>query len=129
MEFNDIRKRLYVLAAVILSVALILILLPFLQEIIFENILSRFSLEIDPDDDGVISLDGTEPSQAAIVILGLIANLFRIVKIILWMTIVISVVRLIITLIFGAALKKNSQYEISSLLRTVLSVIIYIVSF
>ncbi|NNE99180.1 MAG: mechanosensitive ion channel [Pyrinomonadaceae bacterium] len=129
MESENLQKRIYAFIAVIASVALVLILLPFLQELIFQNIYSQLNLEIDPDDDQVMSTDGTEPSQAATITLGLIANLFRVLKIILWMTIVIAFVRLTLAVIFGAALKKSSQYEISSLLKTVLSVIVYIVAF
>lgn len=128
MESQSLQKKIYLFIAIIATVSLVLILLPFLQDLIFQNIYSQLNLVIDADDQ-VMSTDGTDASQAAILTLSLIANLFRIVKIILWMTLVISVVRLIITVIFGAALKNSSQYEISSLLKTVLSVIIYIVAF
>ncbi len=128
MESQNLQRKIYLFIAIIATVAFVLILLPLFQELIDQNIHSQFSLVIDADDE-VMSTDGTEPSQAATIILGLIANLFRVVKIFLWMTIVISIVRLIVTIIFGAALKHSSQYEISSLLKTVLSVIIYIVAF
>ena len=128
MEPQNIQRKIYLFIAVIATVSLVLILLPFIQDLIFQNIYSQLNLVIDAEDQ-VMSTDGTVASQAAIITLGLIANFFRIIKIILWMTIVISVVRLIITVIFGAAFKNSSQYEISALLRTVLSVIIYIVAF
>ena len=59
----------------------------------------------------------------------LINNLFRVFKIILGMSLVIAIVRFLNFIAFGSALRSSSEYEISSLLRTVLSIIIYIVAF
>src|SRR4030095_9666096 len=47
----------------------------------------------------------------------------------LWMALVISIVRFFAYLIFGTAFRGSSQSEIPSLVRTVLSIIIYIVAF
>jgi small-conductance mechanosensitive channel len=58
-----------------------------------------------------------------------ILNLFRIIKIILGMAIVIIAVRYINYLIFHLALRNAAQNEISSLLKTVLSIIVSIVGF
>lgn len=58
-----------------------------------------------------------------------IRNLFQIFRIILGMSLVIAIVRCVNLIVFGAAFRKTSEYEISSLLRTVLSIIIYIVAF
>ena len=54
---------------------------------------------------------------------------FRVFRLLLWMAIVIAVVRFLSYLIFGAALRNAGEQEISSLLRTVMTVLIYIVSF
>lgn len=59
----------------------------------------------------------------------LIENLIRIFKIILWMAFVIIIVRLIVRLVFGSIIRKTSQTEIVSLVKTVLSIIVYIVAF
>lgn len=128
MESGELKKRIYLIIGIITFVALTLIILPLVEELIFRNIYSQLNLVINEADE-VMTTDGTEPTQAAQITLSLIAHLFRVIKIILWMTLVIAFVRLIITVIFGAALKGSGQYEISSLLRTVLSVIIYIVAF
>ena len=56
-------------------------------------------------------------------------NLFRIIKIFLWMALVISAVRFFTYLIFGTAFRNAAQAEALSLLKTVLSVILYIVAF
>ncbi len=59
----------------------------------------------------------------------LFKNILRIVNVIIWMTLVVSVIRFIDFLIFRAALLASNQNEISSLLRNVFSIIIYIVAF
>ncbi|MDH3528881.1 MAG: mechanosensitive ion channel family protein, partial [Acidobacteriota bacterium] len=53
----------------------------------------------------------------------------RVLRLLLWMAIVVSFVRYINYLVFGAALRNAGEEEISSLLRTVLTVGIYIISF
>ncbi|MBP6003118.1 MAG: mechanosensitive ion channel family protein [Pyrinomonadaceae bacterium] len=58
-----------------------------------------------------------------------IENLLSILKIFLWMVLVITVVRFITYVIFLAALRKSGQTEISSLLKTILSIVVYIVAF
>jgi small-conductance mechanosensitive channel len=58
----------------------------------------------------------------------LVDQIFRILKIILWMTLIVSVVRFVNQLIFKHAFG-SSSHEISSLLRNIFSIIIYIVAF
>jgi len=53
----------------------------------------------------------------------------RILKIILWMAIVITIVRFVAYVILRAATRGSAETEVSSLLKTVFSIIIYIVSF
>ncbi|CAA9402905.1 MAG: cAMP-binding proteins - catabolite gene activator and regulatory subunit of cAMP-dependent protein kinases [uncultured Pyrinomonadaceae bacterium] len=59
----------------------------------------------------------------------LFEHLFRILKIVLWMSLIVSIVRFVNHLVFSTALQRSNSYEISSLLRNVFSIIIYIVSF
>ena len=58
----------------------------------------------------------------------LLDHIFRILKIILWMSLIVSIIRFVNQLVFGTAFRTNS-YEIASLLRNVFSIILYIVSF
>ena len=68
-------------------------------------------------------------SQVAETVKNLIFHLVHIVKIILWMTIVIIFVRYVNYLIFHLALRNTTQNEISSLLKTVLTIVVCIVAF
>ena len=76
-----------------------------------------------------LNTDNGNPSMVAQTTATLIENLLHILRIILWMALVISTVRFLSYLIFGTAFKKTGQPEISSLLKTVLSIIAYIVAF
>ncbi|NNE67060.1 MAG: mechanosensitive ion channel [Pyrinomonadaceae bacterium] len=80
----------------------------------------------------VVNVDGQQVQQAAAwgrATISFLDTTFRVLRLLLWMGIVISVVRYLSYLIFGAALRKAGEQEISSLLRTVLTVGIYIVAF
>ncbi|MEZ5346827.1 MAG: mechanosensitive ion channel family protein [Pyrinomonadaceae bacterium] len=128
MEQTKVRRRSFIFLIVIAVVALVLVCLPFIEEWVRQSIYSQFSLVIN-EDNAVMSTDGTTPGQAATTILSLVVNLLLIVKIILWMTIVVLFVRLIRQLIFVTALKNSGEREAASLLKTILSVIVYIVAF
>ncbi len=127
MESTKFQRKLSFFVITIAVVSLILVCLPFLDSWIRESIYSQFNLVI-AEDGTVASTDGTDPSQFATTLLSLLVNLLKIIKILLWMTIVISIVRFVTQAIFGTALKKG-QNEVGSLLKTILSVIIYIVAF
>ncbi len=132
MEPSELRRRLTLLVMIIAIVALVLIVLPFIEGWLLQSVYSQFNLFINDEGDVLKRLQNGsigKPGQLAQTLLGLLVNLFRIIKILFLMTIVISIVRIIITLIFGTALRNTSQNEIASLLKTVLSVIIYIVAF
>lgn len=83
------------------------------------------------DEKGhLVPLTGSQaPQMMTAAGVELIENLIRIFKIILWMVLVIVIVRLVARLIFGSVLRKTAQTEIVSLIKTVLSIIVYIVAF
>ncbi len=75
--------------------------------------------------------DGTGgmAGQVGRTIESLFLNLLHIIKIILWMTLVIIFVRYLNYIIFNVVLRNNTQTEISSLIRSVVSIIVSIVAF
>jgi small-conductance mechanosensitive channel len=129
MVSSELRKKLVFFAGLIAIVAVILLLVPVVEEGLQKYVYSYFNLETNADGQLMAKGGELSPGKTALTILSVIINLFHILKIILWMTIVISIVRFVTYLIFGAALRKSAEYEISSILKTVLSVIIYIVAF
>lgn len=108
-------------------ITLILVLLPFVQTLLQNYLLSQVGLIVTPEGN-VVASDGNLPGMMTETSVSLAVNIFLIVKILLWMALVISVVRFVTYLIF-AATRSSGQSEISSLLKTVFSIIIYIVAF
>lgn len=109
-------------------VTLILIVLPFVETFVQGYVLSQLDIAIAPDG-GVAVNEGDTPGMMTATSVGLLFNLFRLARIFLWMALIIAIVRFFSYLIFATAFRHTSQSEISSLVRTVLSVIIYIVAF
>ncbi len=94
-------------------VTLLLILVQFIEDSLKDYVSNFF-----------VTTDGRMGVTAAV----LFDQLLRIVKIILWMSLIVSIIRFVNYLIFSTALRSN-DYEISSLLRNVFSIILYIVAF
>jgi small-conductance mechanosensitive channel len=71
---------------------------------------------------------GTGDAQMGASVLSLFEVAYRIIKILLWMTLVVAIIRLLNSVIFSTVLS-SASYEISTLLRNVLSTIFFIVAF
>lgn len=107
---------------------IMLILIPIIENVVREYILGQFALSVSADGE-VVAVSGEAPGLMTTTTIRLIVNLFLIAKIILWMALVISFVRFITFLIFTTALRHTTQSEIVSLLKTVVSIVVYIVAF
>ena len=118
MATSELRKKTVFLLLSIAIITLVLIIIP-TDETLAEYL----------NQAGMFSAPGSMPSQVAETVKNLIFHLAHIVKIILWMAIVIIFVRYLKYLIFHLALRNTSQNEISSLLKTVLSIVVCIVAF
>jgi small-conductance mechanosensitive channel len=90
--------------------------------------MNYFGLAFSPDGK-IINSGVSMNSQMSETSIGLILNFYHLVKIILWMAIVIITVRYVNFLIFHVVLRNSSQNEISSLIRTILTVVLCIVAF
>jgi small-conductance mechanosensitive channel len=113
MEISELRNKFVFFIIFAGIITLLLIILPFVEL---------------PLKDYLSGLFGTTDGRMGVTAAILLDQLFRILKVILWMSLIVSIVRFLNQLIFSTALRSNS-YEISSLLRNVFSIIIYIVSF
>lgn len=114
MQLTELKKQFFIFIFSAGIVALILILLPFVEPTL-KTYIGEFFYKFDATM-GATAFD-------------LFVNILKIFKIILWMALVIAVVRFLNSLIFGAALRNTSNEETSGLLRNVVSIIIYIVAF
>lgn len=120
MESSAIRRQ--VIFLLILSVIVIasLIFLSIVQEPIIEY-LTTFFKTVHQDE-----MESTQMSQLAS---QLLTNFFRITRIILWFILVVAIIRFFNSLIFGRALRNTSSYELTTLIRNVVIVLIYIIAF
>nr|MBA2495379.1 mechanosensitive ion channel family protein [Acidobacteriota bacterium] len=114
MATSELQKRVIPFVIVIGTVSFLLLSIPFVEP---------------PLKDYVSSFFGSADKQMGNTAVTLFENLVRIIEIILWMTLIISIIRLINYLIFGAALRNANTYELSGLVRNVISIILYIVAF
>ena len=130
MPASDLQKKAVFLLASSAIVILILVSLPFIESVFSLYLQGEFGITLTPEGymvpkDG----DANKPSMMVETGISLIVNVLRLIKIFLWMALVISIIRFLSSLIFATAFRNASQSEISSLVKTVLSIIIYIVSF
>lgn len=130
MPSPNLRKRLVFYVTLIGIIALVLILLPFAEEIVKRHILSELGIAIDATGLATnADTKGPPLGVAVVTTVSLVTNILHLVKIFLGMAVVIATVRLVSILLFESVLRRSRQSEIASLLKTVLSIIIYIVSF
>ncbi len=114
MAASELRNRIIPFIVVIGTMAFILLSIPFVEPTLTEYFKSFF---------------GSTENQMGDTAVSLFENFLRIVKIILWMILIISIIRLFNYLIFGAALRNSNTYELSGLIRSTISIIIYILAF
>ena len=128
MPASDIQKKVTYFLVFAGLLALILILFPFLEDWIRTYALIQFGLNVAAD--GTVSLaNGDKPAMMTETSISLVVNILHILKIIIWMALVIAIVRFLLFLFTKTIYRSASPGEASSLINTVLSVIIYIVSF
>lgn len=114
MKLNELRRQflIFIIFAGILTAGLIV-------EPIVEPILTNYVTGFFASTDARM---GETANQ-------LFTQILSIFRIILWMVLVITIVRFINKFIFGTALRKTNSQEFSTLIRNVVSIIIYIVAF
>jgi small-conductance mechanosensitive channel/CRP-like cAMP-binding protein len=128
MPAHLFKKKAFFFVIVFASVVLVLVLLHFAEALFRSYILARFGLGIGPQGE-VVMLEGGPPGMVALTSVGLLLNLVTLAKIALWMALIVATVRFAGHLLFATALRRSSQSEVASLLRTILSMVVYAVSF
>ncbi|MEK7723292.1 MAG: mechanosensitive ion channel family protein, partial [Acidobacteriota bacterium] len=127
MAVSELRSKTAFLLISISIITLILILIP--NESTLKPYLADYFGLLLEDTGNLKNSDGSMATQVNVTVVAVILNIIRLVKIILGMAIVIIAVRFINYLIFHLALRNTGQNEISSLLKTVFSIIFSIVAF
>lgn len=123
MQTSELRKKFFFFVIFAGIVTLLLILIQFVEPTLHKYVENYF--DAANRQNGEIAATGKQMSATAAM---LIEQILRVIKIVLWMSLIVSIIRFVNYLIFSTALRSNS-YEISSLLRNVFSIILYIVAF
>src|SRR5687767_14882483 len=121
MAVSELRKKTVFLLISIAIITLVLIIIPN-DDTIKTHLATYLGLTFDQATGKLTNTDATMNSQVGVTAIFLLINVLHIVKVILGMTIVIMLVRYVNYLIFHLVLRNSSQNEISSLLKTVLSI-------
>ena len=114
MNVSGLQKKFFVLIVLAVTIILTLILFKFIEPTLRQYVENIFS-----------STSDKQMGETAVI---LFDNLIPIIKILLWMILVVATVRFLNVLIFSTFLS-SSQYEVSNLLRNVISIIVFIVAF
>ena len=135
MKFTDLRKRSFIFFVFAGTIILCLLILPFVEihlKPFIEIYLKDFITGVfgsPAQEIGSNAPDTNSPAQEmGATAASLFVQVIRIIKVILWMSLIITVVRFTNFLIFNTAFRSH-EYRISSLLRNVFSITIYIVAF
>ena len=128
MPASEFRKKaaVFVIFAGII-ILLLVVLVPLVQDRLDKYVSDEFGIVVTPTGQLVPRSGEASPGPMAQTSISLAYNLVRIITVLLWMALVISLVRFVGYAIVSRI--RGSQSEVSSLIKTVLSVIIYIVSF
>lgn len=125
---TDLRKKAIFLIVFLLLTGLIIAVMPAIETWLQVLVLPRFGMSFEEGGAWVLTAESSRQAMNA-TYANAIDTAFRILKIILWMAIVIAVVRFVTYLILRTALRRSPETETSSILKTVSSIIIYIIAF
>ncbi|MEP6849288.1 MAG: mechanosensitive ion channel family protein [Acidobacteriota bacterium] len=130
MAATEFRRKFFLFIVFAGGTIFVLLALPFVLGWLNQNVFPQFGMVFARGDGGwALDPNNSSPSMMVQTTASLIQNFLHILRILLWMALIISIVRFLGYLIFGAAFRNAAQSEISSLLKTVLSMVIYIVAF
>jgi small-conductance mechanosensitive channel/CRP-like cAMP-binding protein len=113
METTGFLKKLIPFLILLATVSTILVLMPFAYPYIVKYITTLFA--IGDADAGVTAISYFD-------------IIYRIIRIVLLMTLIVAVIRLLNSIIFSTVLS-HASYEVSTLLKNVISTVIFIVAF
>ena len=121
MEISLLRKQIIQFVILVGTILAILTVVPFLNDYAVQYIGKIFTSTNAETGEAVLSQTGETA-------LNLYSILYRVLKVILWMILVGAFIRFLNLLIFNTVLSSTS-YEVSSLLRNVIAIVIFVVAF
>lgn len=129
MAAADLYKKLLYFSIIAGSLLLVLLVLSFVEEVGHYYLVENLGFLLDERGHLTPKTGADAPDMITSTAASLIETILRIVKVVLWMALVITIVRMVTRFLLGSVFRSASNAEITSLAKTVLSVIIYIVAF
>jgi small-conductance mechanosensitive channel/CRP-like cAMP-binding protein len=129
MPINERNKRVGYFLLLAAAVAILLLLFPIGDEWLRIYLLNSRNLIVDVETGAITNTSGEPANGMAASAAQIVFYLVTVLKIILWMAVIISVVRYSWLLITRTLYRNSAPGEISSIVKTILSVVIYIISF
>lgn len=128
MADNNQKRSIPYLLLTAAIIILVLVAFPTVEEYFRLWFIDQFNLILTPEG-AITSPPGEAQGKMSETVLKVILTIMTIVKVILLMALVVTVIRIITALVTRTIYRNATQGEISSLLKTVVTVIIYIVAF
>lgn len=128
MPSSELQKKTIYFLLLVVMVAAILILIP-AQDTFLAYLAAKLGFIVGTDGMTLQTADGVNASSMSQRTVDIAQSVLKMIKVILWMTIVVAIVRFVIYLTTKALYRNAAPGEVSSLLQTVISVIFYIVAF
>lgn len=126
MPSADFQKRLILF--LFLSTVLIAALVFFPSDQTVRWYLAEF-FGLSVSDGSLVALPGEAVPMMAEKTIGAVESLVNLLKILLWMALVVTIVRFVLFLVSKTLHRASPQGDVSSLLKTVLSIVVYVVAF
>lgn len=126
MPANELQKKAINFAVVLILIVLILSAFPVLETWLQATVLPQFGMTFQ--GNWILTAESSEATMN-VTYANALDTFFRVLKILVWMLLVIAIVRFVGYFVIRAASRRSAQTEVSSLLKTVSSIIIYIVAF
>lgn len=127
MPAADFKQKALVFVLFTGIVILVLLMLSIPELSVYSYFVEHYKFVLTPEGIPILPAGAPRPGMMIETVASLTIHLFRVIRIFLWMALIISVVRFVGYAILSTL--RGSQPEVSSLIKTVLSIVIYIVSF
>ncbi len=127
MPSAELQKRIVTFFLTVSLIALFLLFFPS-EQMVRAYLAEYFGLAIS-EAGNLEAKPGESISMMAQTSIGLLENLLRIVEILLWMALIIIVVRFVLFVVTKTVGRGSQQGEVSGLVKTVFSIVVYIVAF
>jgi small-conductance mechanosensitive channel/CRP-like cAMP-binding protein len=126
MAASQLKKKATYLLIFIGLTVLVLSVLSMLESWLQATFLPQFQINFGSGWD---LTDESSKVMVNVTVAKALDTAFRILKILLWMSIVIAAVRFVAQLVMQTIFRGSTQTEVSSLLKTVFSIVVYIIAF